>query len=78
MEGAVTNQLLLGESDDQTVQIVYASQQLAIYRSALEHWQACAANTDNTPYQQSRARHELCYYTQQVDRWGDYLASLIE
>ena len=55
--------------------VAYATHQLGVCRTALQSWQAEAAlevgANDN-----SRARHELAYYTTQVERWQGYLERL--
>jgi hypothetical protein len=59
----------------QQAQLAYAMQQLHACQQALQNWQAKAAlgvgASDNL-----RARHELVYYTQQIERWQDYLRLL--
>jgi hypothetical protein len=73
----MTSQATFVTDNDKKVRIDYASQQLDIYRSALTHWQI-RASTSDTPYQRSHAQYELAYYTQQVDRWQNYLALLMK
>jgi len=55
--------------------VTYATQQLNICRTALQRWQAHPADEVGA-YDHARVQHELVYYTQQVNRWLDYLASL--
>jgi hypothetical protein len=52
----------------------YATHQLGVCRTALQSWQAEAALVVGTG--DSRVRHELAYYTIQVDRWQGYLERL--
>ena len=56
-------------------QIAYASQQLQVLQDVLQgllkHSGADLAASVNP-----RLQHELAYYTQQVERWRDYLGGL--
>jgi hypothetical protein len=54
--------------------VAYATHQLGVCRTALQSWQAEAALVVGTG--DSRVRHELAYYTTQVERWQDYLERL--
>lgn len=74
-ENIMANSILFPAQDDHASQIRYASQQLALYRSALVHWQTCVVNLNDT-FHESRVQYEVAYYTQQVERWQDYLAAL--
>jgi hypothetical protein len=55
--------------------LAYATHQLGVYRTALQSWQAEAALVVGTG-DNSRVRHELAYYTTQVERWQGYLERL--
>jgi len=70
----------LSADDDFLVAIVqqalvaYATHQLGVYRAALQSWQVEATLVGGTG--DSRVRHELAYYTTQVERWQGYLEHL--
>ncbi len=53
----------------------YVTQQLNTCRNALLHWHAYSADAVG-PYNHTRVRHELEYYTEQVKRWQEYLECL--
>jgi hypothetical protein len=55
--------------------VSYATHQLVVCRTALQSWQAEAALVVDTG-DNSRVRHELAYYTTQVERWQGYLERL--
>jgi hypothetical protein len=55
--------------------VTYATQQLDAYHHALGRWQAYAIRELAAP-DDSRVRHELAYYRQQIARWQDYLRRL--
>ena len=57
--------------------VAYAMQQLNICRAALQRWHSRPIEPAG-PYNQTRAQHELTYYTQQFERWQAYLDGLRE
>jgi hypothetical protein len=59
----------------QQARVAYATQQLDACRTALQSWQAEAAFEVGAP-DDPRVRHELAYYTSQVERWQEYLRCL--
>ena len=54
--------------------VAYAMYQLGVCQAALQSWQSEAALVVATG--DSRVRHELAYYTTQVERWQGYLERL--
>jgi len=60
----------------QQAQVAYATQQLIVHRSALQHWQAQAAR-ELSGADHPRVQYELEYYNQQVERWQEYLERLV-
>ena len=57
--------------------VAYAMQQLHACRTALQRWQANAGGEVGAG-DPTHVEHELMYYTQQVERWQDYLSRLRE
>ena len=55
--------------------VAYATHQLGVCRTALQRCQAQAA-LEVGAGDNSRVRHELAYYTTQVERWQGYLGRL--
>ena len=60
----------------QQARLAYASQQLHVLQTRLQRLQVDAeAGLDAES--SSRVRHELTYYTQQIERWQSYLERLV-
>lgn len=55
----------------------YATQRLNACWDTLQHWQTRAAHDIDATHDK-RVKHEVAYYTQQVEHWQDYLARLGE
>jgi hypothetical protein len=53
--------------------VTHATQQLNVYRSTLQRWQARELGAADRP----RVRYELEYYNQQIERWQEYLERLM-
>jgi hypothetical protein len=53
----------------------YATHQLNTCRNALQHWHTYSADAVG-PYDHTRVRYEVEYYTEQVKRWQEYLECL--
>jgi hypothetical protein len=57
--------------------IAYATHRLTTCEAAVRRWQRRVEQAA-APIDDEHARHELAYYTQQVMRWRDYLAELMD
>lgn len=58
-------------------QVGYGTQRLNVCWDALQQWQTHATLGTYAAHD-TRVAHEVAYYTQQVERWQDYLARLGE
>lgn len=69
-------QHLLHDAIEQQVQVAYATRQREMCHTELQRWHCLMADPVSS-YSYLRMQYELMYYTQQIERWQEYLACLL-